>query len=71
MYSTIDDAVKLVIANKVDRATEREVNFDQGAAFAKKVRCHSLHFSGEGCALHCLIISPQQRVRCRRSEMSC
>ena len=37
MYSTIDDAVKLVIANKVDRTTEREVTFEQGAAFAKKV----------------------------------
>lgn len=40
MYSTIDDAVKLVVANKVDRDTEREVTFEQGAAFAKKVRCN-------------------------------
>ena len=38
MYSTIDEAVKLVVANKVDRSTEREVSFEQGAAFAKKVR---------------------------------
>jgi hypothetical protein len=37
MYSTIDDAVKLVVANKVDRSTEREVTFEQGAAFAKRV----------------------------------
>ncbi len=38
MYSTIDEAVKLVVANKVDRSTEREVAFEQGAAFAKKVQ---------------------------------
>ena len=42
MYSTIDEAVKLVVANKVDRSTEREVTFEQGAAFAKKVRSSML-----------------------------
>jgi len=36
MYSTIDDAVKLVVANKVDKDSEREVSRDQGAAFARK-----------------------------------
>ena len=53
MYSTIDDAVKLVVANKVDRATEREVTFEQGAAFAKKVRCAKSRVEravGEQCA---------------------
>ncbi len=43
MYSTIDEAVKLVVANKVDRSTEREVTFEQGAAFAKKVWTSMLH----------------------------
>ena len=36
MYSTIEDAVKLVVANKVDKDSEREVSRDQGAAFARK-----------------------------------
>lgn len=36
MFSTIDNAVKLVVANKVDKATEREVAREQGAAFARQ-----------------------------------
>ena len=36
MFSTIDNAVKLVIANKVDKAAEREVAREQGSAFARQ-----------------------------------
>lgn len=36
MYSTIDNAVKLVVANKVDKQIEREVARDQGSAFARQ-----------------------------------
>ena len=36
MYSTIDNAVKLVVANKVDKDAQREVAREQGAAFARK-----------------------------------
>ena len=36
MFSTVDNAVKLVIANKVDKAAEREVPREQGSAFARQ-----------------------------------
>ncbi|KAK9821954.1 hypothetical protein WJX81_002268 [Elliptochloris bilobata] len=39
MYSTVDNAVKMVVANKVDKQTEREVSRDEGAAFARKHGC--------------------------------
>ena len=67
MYSTIDDAVKLVVANKVDRGTEREVTFEQGAAFAKRVSpdvnmlavsCSS----SETTADHCVDVGKSQNV---------
>eukprot|EP00873_Tetraselmis_striata_P009873 jgi/Tetstr1/430137/TSEL_019970.t1 len=39
MYSTIDSAVKMVVANKVDMESEREVPAEEGAVFAKENGC--------------------------------
>ncbi|CAL8462221.1 g1752 [Coccomyxa elongata] len=39
MYSTVDNAVKMVVANKVDKEAEREVSRAEGAAFARKHGC--------------------------------
>jgi len=39
MYSTIEDAVKMVVANKVDVDSEREVSKEEGAAFARQHGC--------------------------------
>jgi len=39
MYSTVDDAVKMVVANKVDKEEEREVSIEEGQSFARKHGC--------------------------------
>lgn len=39
MYSTIDCAIKMVVANKVDLETMREVSTEEGAVFAKENGC--------------------------------
>lgn len=39
MYSTIDNAIKMVVANKVDRETDREVSAEDGRSFAKAHGC--------------------------------
>lgn len=38
-YSNVDNAVKMIVANKVDRDSEREVSRQEGAAFAKAQGC--------------------------------
>ena len=38
-YSTVDKAVMMIVANKVDRDSEREVSRQEGAAFAKSKGC--------------------------------
>jgi Ras-related protein Rab-18 len=38
-YSNVDHAVKMIVANKVDRDSEREVSRQEGAAFAKSKGC--------------------------------
>jgi Ras-related protein Rab-18 len=35
MYSTIENAIKMVVANKVDRDTDREVTTEEGQNFAR------------------------------------
>jgi len=39
MYSTIDFAAKMVVANKIDLASERTVSTEEGARFAKENGC--------------------------------
>ncbi|KAK9817838.1 hypothetical protein WJX72_002917 [[Myrmecia] bisecta] len=39
MYSTIESAVKMVVANKVDMPQQREVTHEEGATFARKHNC--------------------------------
>lgn len=39
MYSTIEDAVKMVVANKLDKESEREVSREAGQAFARQHGC--------------------------------
>lgn len=39
MYSTIEDAVKMVVANKLDKESEREVSREEGQAFARQHGC--------------------------------
>ena len=38
-YSTVDAAVRMVVANKADRESEREVPRSEGEAFAKRHDC--------------------------------
>lgn len=38
-YSTVEKAVMMIVANKVDRDSEREVSRAEGAAFAKSKGC--------------------------------
>ncbi|CAD7701353.1 unnamed protein product [Ostreobium quekettii] len=39
MYSTIEDAVKMVVANKVDMESNREVSKEEGTEFARQHGC--------------------------------
>ena len=39
IYSNVDDAVKMVVANKVDLEAERAVSADEGHAFARDNGC--------------------------------
>merc|ERR1712023_9359 len=39
MYSTVSSAVKMVVANKVDLEAQREVSYEEGAAFARSNGC--------------------------------
>mmetsp|Transcript_11078 Transcript_11078/g.33216 ORF Transcript_11078/g.33216 Transcript_11078/m.33216 type:complete len:205 (-) Transcript_11078:1166-1780(-) len=39
MYSTIDNAIKMVVANKVDRDSDREVTTEEGQNFGKAHGC--------------------------------
>eukprot|EP00803_Ostreobium_quekettii_P004629 evm.model.scf_672.5 EVM.evm.TU.scf_672.5 scf_672:21350-23358(-) len=39
MYSTIEDAVKMVVANKVDMDSDRQVSKEEGTAFARQHGC--------------------------------
>ena len=36
MYSTIPDAIKMVVGNKVDQTQGRQVTKDQGKSFARQ-----------------------------------
>jgi GTPase SAR1 family protein len=38
-FSTVQSAIKMVVANKVDRDSEREVSRQEGAAFARQHGC--------------------------------
>lgn len=38
-FSTIQSAIKMVVANKVDRDSEREVSRQEGATFARQHGC--------------------------------
>mmetsp|Transcript_15685 Transcript_15685/g.43886 ORF Transcript_15685/g.43886 Transcript_15685/m.43886 type:complete len:203 (-) Transcript_15685:57-665(-) len=39
MYSTVADAIKMVVANKVDLESDREVSYQEGADFARANGC--------------------------------
>merc|ERR1712023_55611 len=39
MYSTVSSAVKMVVANKVDLEAQREVSYEESAAFARSNGC--------------------------------
>ena len=47
MYSTVPDCVKLVIANKVDRESERAVTRAEGVAFARAHGCLFMEVSAK------------------------
>ena len=47
MYSTVPDCVKLVLANKVDRESERSVTRAEGVAFARAHGCLFLEVSAK------------------------
>ena len=47
MYSTIADAVKIVVGNKCDKESERAVMKAEGMAFAKKNGCLFLECSAK------------------------
>lgn len=39
VYANVDDAAKMVVANKVDLAAERQVTTEEGHAFARDNGC--------------------------------
>eukprot|EP00951_Prasinocladus_malaysianus_P005605 scaffold39562_cov38-Prasinocladus_malaysianus.AAC.2 len=39
MYSTVEGAIRMVVANKLDLEEERQVSQEEGAAFARKSNC--------------------------------
>jgi Ras-related protein Rab-18 len=47
MYSTLPDCVKMVVANKVDRAAERVVTRAEGVGFARAHGCLFLEVSAK------------------------
>lgn len=47
MYSTVEDCVKIVIGNKVDRAEQRAVSREEGMAFARDNGCLFLECSAK------------------------
>ena len=47
MYSTVEDCVKIVIGNKVDKAEQRAVSREEGMAFARDNGCLFLECSAK------------------------
>lgn len=47
LYSTNQDCVKMLVANKVDKESERVVTKEEGIAFAKEYRCFFLECSAK------------------------
>ena len=47
MYSTVEDCVKIVIGNKVDKAEHRAVSREEGMAFARDNGCLFLECSAK------------------------
>lgn len=39
MYSTVEDSVKMVVANKLDKESQRQVSREQGQEFARQHGC--------------------------------
>ena len=48
MYSTIEDSIKMVVANKTDLETQREVRTEECVEFAKKHGCLYVETSAKG-----------------------
>lgn len=48
MYSTVEEGIKMVVANKVDLAEQREVSREQGVAFARAHGCLFVETSAKG-----------------------
>ena len=47
MYSTIPDAIKIVVGNKVDKENERKVKKEDAIAFARRNGCLFLECSAK------------------------
>ena len=52
MYSTIPDAIKMVVGNKVDQTQGRQVTKDQGKSFARQHGMLFLETSAKVKATH-------------------